>query len=179
MDFKFQPASAEDVEKIYLNCKAVLCACERKHPLLMHDELTALFAQIKNNLACYSVVKYMGEVVGNYCFRRSGDHMMIEHICIDSFYRCRGACTQILRRCISATELPIIAEVYAINTGAVSVLRTNGFVISEWIDDNKFMMVYKNDEGFSMGDMSQNQRISEFIKSSIKPSRRRQKKITP
>lgn len=171
MEVKFLPATRDDIEKIYFDMKAVMCAYEQKHVLMLEDELMALYNRIKANLSYYRIVRYMGNSVGHFCFRETDGHMVIEDICIDNYFRYKGACTQILRKCISETELPIVAEMYATNTAAVSVFRTNGFIIKEWINDRKFVMIYKNDQPFSGGDFSVDQRISDFIKNSVKPEK--------
>ncbi len=144
MELKYVPATLGDVDEIYFCLKEVLLFHE---PYLSDPEsaFMRLYRRIKDNISEYTLVKSNGEMAAFFCFRKDGDMMKLEDIYVFQHHRYKGIATMIIRRCISETELPIKAEIYANNPYAVLLFRHHAFVLSEWLDKRRYIAVNQND----------------------------------
>lgn len=115
--------------------------------------------------------------MGHYYFHPYKDGMMVEDIFIEYNYRYCGACSSILRRCISETELPVYAPIYGNNVLSVSVFRSHGFVVDEWINHYKVIMVYDNTEPFDYANYATRERISDWMRESYVEYQKRKARI--
>ncbi len=168
MEFKFLPADEEDVTDIYMRVRTVMLTFEvgRADAFTLEPEFVKQYKKIRSNYAEYKVLKYDGVKAGYYYFHAYKDGMMIEDIYIEQKFRYQGACSSILRRCISETEKPIYAEVYGTNVAALSILRKYGFVVDEWLNHYKVMMKYDNKTPFRYPMQSTEQNLSDWMRES-------------
>lgn len=143
MELKYIPATSDDVDEIYSCLKEVLLFCE---PYLADPEsaLMNLYRRIKDNITHYTLVKYNSERAAFFYFHKDGDFMKIEDIYVFEHLRCEGIATEVLRHCMSATELPIKAEIYSNNLYAVSLFRHHAFTLREWVDKRRYIAVNQN-----------------------------------
>lgn len=143
MELKYVPATLDDVDEIFSCLKEVLLLRE---PYLADPEsaLMQLYRRIKDNIAEYTLVKYNGERAAFFYFHKDGDMMKLEDIYVLQHLRYKGIATTILRRCMSETELPIKAEIYASDPYAVSLFRHHAFTLSEWLDKRRYVAVNQN-----------------------------------
>lgn len=172
LEIKFIPAAEEDIERIYLRTRDVMAWYERGGCSGLEPRLMEVYRRIQSNLRDYRVIKFQGHKVGHFCFRLADGAMVIEDLFIEPDFRCNGAATQIVRKCISETELPIRIETYILNIGAVSLFRNNGFSITEHLDDRRCIMVCKNDKPFDPHEYRTYSGILDYIEASYTPPKR-------
>lgn len=145
MDLKFISPAADDADKVYYY---LANSFKYYNPDMTNyeSEFTQIYRRVKDNFDSYNLVKYDGEKAAYYYFHEYGDFMMLEDIHVLSRFRNHGIGSTIIRRCLSATERPICAELYYHNVYARSLFRHNGFVITEQIDARRCMVVNKNND---------------------------------
>ena len=144
MELKYVPATPDDVDEIFSCLKEVLLFRE---PYLADHEnaLMQLYRRIKDNITEYALVKYNGERAAFFYFHKDGDMMKLEDFYVFQHLRYKGIATAILRRCMSETERPIKAEIYASDPYAFSLFRHHAFKLSEWLDKRRYIAVNQND----------------------------------
>lgn len=144
MELKFVSAAPDSIEEIYSCLRELHLFCE---PYIADEEaaLMEIYRRVRDNIGEYTLVKCNGRPAAFFYFHEDSGMMKIEDLYVFAEFRCKGIATSILRRCMSETELPIKAELYANNRYAVSLFQHHGFTKTEWIDGRRYVAVNNND----------------------------------
>ena len=144
MDLQYEPAGTEDIESIFQANQSMIDQYENIEQIDYQRVLAWVRRKIETHIAEYARVLEAGTPVGYcYCHETAGQ-MEIDDLWISPPYRNRGIGTEIIRKCIGGTSLPVMLYVFIRNTKAVALYQRLGFQIVENIKDSRYIMVRRN-----------------------------------
>ena len=147
MELKFVRASSEDIEDLYFRLKETLMYYQ-PYDNDLEPELTRIYKRLKTHISDYTLVKYRGEKAAYYYFHEENGKMRIDDLYVLQRFRGRGIGSSVLRRCMSETELPIIAELYDADIRSMSLFRHHAFLRTDQLTIRKCIMENKNSEPY-------------------------------
>lgn len=147
MELKFVRASVEDIEELYFRLKEAVVT-NQPYENDIEPELTCIYSRLKAHISDYTLVKYCGEKAAYFYFHEENGKMRLEDLYVFKHFRGRGIGSSILRRCMSETELPIIAELYNADFLAISLFKHHAFVRTGQLYSRKCIMENKNSDPY-------------------------------
>lgn len=136
----YLPAKEEDIPVIFAQSKALVDSYEDLTLINYPKVMEWLERKIRANIAQYTCVKLGDRNVGYYrlCFEEN-------RVELDDFYvlpefRNMGIGTQILKKCLCDTDMPMYLYVFTANAGAISLYRRHGFAVSDQVSATRLIM---------------------------------------
>ena len=140
MELKYKPARNMDIEPIFKLNKALIDEYENIEIIDYQKVLLWVRNKIETHIQEYIYVMFNGKKVGYYYFHHTDGKMEIDDLYVFPQYRNMGIGTEILKKCISETNLPIFLYVFASNKRAIALYQRLGFEITETIKGSRYIM---------------------------------------
>lgn len=143
MDIKYKPASNMDIEPIFKLNKTLIDEYENIEIIDYQKVLSWVRNKIETHIQEYICVMLNGEKVGYYYFHHADGKMEVDDLYVFPQYQNMGIGSEILKKCISETNLSIFLYVFANNKRAVALYQRLGFDITETIKNSRYIMQLK------------------------------------
>lgn len=140
MEIKYKPADNTDIEPVFKLNKALIDEYENIEAIDYQKVLLWVQNKIETHIQEYICVTFNGKKVGYYYFHHTDGKMEIDDLYVFPHYRNMGIGTEILKKCISETNLPIFLYVFANNKRAITLYQRLGFQVTEIINDSRYIM---------------------------------------
>lgn len=140
MNIKYKPADKTDIEPIFKLNKALIDEYENMAIIDYQKVLSWVRNKIETHIQEYECVVFNEKKVGYYYFNDADGKMEIDDFYIFSQYQNMGIGTEILKKCISETDLPIFLYVFANNKRAIAFYQKLGFQVTEIIKGSRYIM---------------------------------------
>lgn len=140
MDLKYKPADNTDIELVFELNKALIDEYENIAAIDYQKVLSWVRNKIEMRIEEYICVTLNEKKAGYYYFHHADGKMEIDDLYIFPQYRNMGIGTEILKKCLSETNLPIFLYVFANNKKAVALYQKFGFQITEVIKGSRYIM---------------------------------------
>lgn len=140
MDIKYKSADKSDIEPIFKLNKALIDAYENIEMIDYKKVLSWEQKKLESHIQEYTCVMLNEKKVGYYYFHQAEEKMEIDDLYVFPQYRNIGIGTEILKKCISETNLPIFLYVFVKNRGAVALYQRLGFQVTEIIKGSRYIM---------------------------------------
>lgn len=140
MDIKYKSANNMDIEPIFKLNKALIDQYENIEIIDYQKVLSWVRNKIETHIQEYICVMFNEKKVGYYYFHHTDGKMEVDDLYVFPQYQNMGIGTEILKKCISETSLPIFLYVFASNKRAVALYQRLGFEITEIIKSSRFIM---------------------------------------
>lgn len=150
MEITYQKATDADIEPIYALCRALIDTYEDIGLIDYLKVLRWVHEKIRHAIGEYTVVYANGEKSGYYHFFKNGDGVYeLDDLYVFEPFQNRGIGTQVLRRCCSEVNEPVMLYAFKENRRAVSLYRRMGFEIIKTVHETRYVMQYdvKRGEG--------------------------------
>ena len=140
MNIRYENATTCDIEIIFQLNKKLIEKYEDISKIDYKKVLEWVRKKIESNINEYTCIFENDNKVGYFYFHKVEEKMEVDDLYIFKEYRNRGIGTEILKKCISETNLPIFLYVFTKNTKAVSLYEKLGFKVVENIKDSRYVM---------------------------------------
>ncbi|MDU1412306.1 MAG: GNAT family N-acetyltransferase [Clostridium sp.] len=140
MNIRYENATTCDIEIIFQLNKTLIEKYEDISKIDYKKVLEWVRKKIESNINEYTCIFENDNKVGYFYFHKVEEKMEVDDLYIFKEYRNRGIGTEILKKCISETNLPIFLYVFTKNTKAVSLYEKLGFKVVENIKDSRYVM---------------------------------------
>ena len=140
MNIKYKPADKTDIELIFELNKALIDEYENIEAIDYQKVLSWVRNKIETHIHEYICVMLNEKKVGYFYFHDADGKMEIDDFYVFPQYRNMGIGTEILKNCISETDLPIFLYVFANNKGAIAFYQKLGFQVTEIIKGSRYIM---------------------------------------
>lgn len=140
MNIKYKPADKTDIEPIFELNKALIDEYENIEAIDYQKVLSWVRNKIEAHIQEYICVVLDEKKVGYYYFHDADGKMEIDDFYVFPQYRNMGIGTEILKKCISETDLPIFLYVFANNKRAIAFYQKLGFQVTEFIKGSRYIM---------------------------------------
>ena len=127
MELQFEPATAEDVETVFAQCKNLIDAYESVSEEDYRSILLWVTKKLKENIERYTRIRWNGEPVGYYCLREIDGKMELDDFYVLEPYRGKRIGSAVLEVCLSSASMPVFLYVFVKNTGAIRLYQRFGF----------------------------------------------------
>lgn len=140
MDIEYKPADRTDVEPIFNLNKALIDEYENIEMIDYEKVLSWVQRKIETHIQEYICVSFDNKKVGYYYFHHTEEKMEIDDLYVFPQYQNMGIGTEILKKCISETNLPVFLYVFANNERAIALYHKFGFRVTEVIKGSRYIM---------------------------------------
>lgn len=141
MTLTYQKAAIEDIDSIYTLCKSLIEKYEDPTQINLEKVLSWVRRKIEKQLDQYTVVFADGQKAGYYHLYRNDDNRMeLDDLYVFPAFQNQGIGTEIIKKCLSEAQEPVILYVFVKNTGAVSLYQRLGFKVIETLGSTRFIM---------------------------------------
>lgn len=141
MEITYQKATDADIEPIYALCRALIDTYEDIGRIDYLKVLRWVHEKIRRAIGEYTVIYANGEKAGYYHFFKNGDGVYeLDDLYVFEPFQNRGIGTQVLRRCCSAVNEPVMLYAFKENRRAVSLYRRMGFEIIKTVHETRYVM---------------------------------------
>lgn len=145
MEITYKEAAADDVEPIYMLCKRLIDDYEDTKSIDYEKVLNWVFKKIQRSIGEYSVVYADGQKAGYYHFYKNADgEYELDDLYIFPEYQSRGIGTNIIKKCCSSVDAPVLLYVFIKNKRALSLYEKLGFEVVKTVGGTRYIM--KNDK---------------------------------
>jgi ribosomal protein S18 acetylase RimI-like enzyme len=135
----FPPIRREGQPIFKLN-KALIDEYENIGTIDYQKVLSWVRNKIETHIQEYICIMSNEKKVGYFYFHRKNEEMEINDLYIFLQYQGMGIGTEILKKCISETKLPIFLYVFVNNKRAVALYQKLGFQVTEIIKGTRYIM---------------------------------------
>lgn len=146
MVISFQPADEKDIGRIYTLSKDLIDRYEDIETIDYDKVLVWVHRKIVNHIDSYTRILSDGQHAGYYRLCPAGDMMELDDLYIFPEFQRQGIGTQVIRKCCSETNLPIMLYVFSKNTRALALYERLGFNITEAVGSSRYIMVRTPEE---------------------------------
>lgn len=146
MAIAFQPADEKDIDRIYALSKDLIDRYEDMETIDYDKVLVWVRRKITNHIGSYTRILSDGQQAGYYRLCPAGSMMELDDLYIFPEFQGKGIGTQVIRKCCSETNLPIMLYVFSRNTRALSLYTRLGFTITEAVGSSRYIMVRTPEE---------------------------------
>lgn len=141
MTLSYKKAEKEDIERIFLLSKKLVDDYENVDRIDYDRVLKWLRRKIEDSFFEYTAVYADSREAGYYHFFLNEDGKYE----LDDFYifpehRNLGIGSEIIEKCCSSVNKPVMLYVFVKNTRAIALYKRHGFSITETIDDSRYIM---------------------------------------
>lgn len=140
MNLIYVPAQVRDIEPLFQLNKDLIDHYENRSQIDYSKVLSWVLNKIKNHISEYTCIFLANQKVGYYRFHSVNEKMELDDIYIFPPYQDQGIGSEIIRKCIAETDLPIFLYVFIKNTKAVSLYKKLGFQIVETVRESRYIM---------------------------------------
>lgn len=140
MNLTYVPAEVRDIEPLFQLSKDLIDHYENISQIDYSKVLSWVLNKIEKHISEYTCVFLTNQKVGYYRFHSVDRKMELDDIYILPPYQNQGIGSEIIRKCIAQTGLPIFLYVFIKNTKAVSLYKKLGFQITETISESRYIM---------------------------------------
>lgn len=140
MDINYKHADETDIEPIFMLNKALIDEYENIEMIDYQKVLSWIQKKIETHIQEYICVMFNEKKVGYYYLHYTEGKIEIDDLYVFPQYRKMGIGTEILKKCISKTNLPIFLYVFANNKRAITLYRKLGFQVTEIIKGSRYIM---------------------------------------
>lgn len=140
MNLIYAPAEVRDIEPLFQLSKDLIDHYENISQIDYSKVLSWVLNKIEKHISEYTCIFLGNQKVGYYRFHSVDRKMELDDIYILPPYQNQGIGSEIIRKCIAETSLPIFLYVFIKNTKAVSLYKKLGFRITETIRESRYIM---------------------------------------
>lgn len=140
MDLIYVPAEESDIEPLFQFNKDLIDRYEDISRIDYSKVLSWVLDKLKKHIGEYTCVCLNDQKAGYYHFHRVDRKMELDDLYLFPPYRNRGIGSEIIRKCVAETDLPIFLYVFVRNAGAVSLYKKLGFHITETVRETRYIM---------------------------------------
>lgn len=141
MNITYSRATSSDIAQIYLLCKQLIDAYENVESIDYDKVLKWVQKKIETSINEYTAVYADGKKAGYYHFYKNEDgEYEIDDLYIFDNFQSKGIGTEIIKKCCSSVDEPVMLYVFINNKRAVSLYKRLGFEIVETIRDSRYIM---------------------------------------
>lgn len=140
MNLIYVPAENKDIEPLFQLNKYLIDRYENISQIDYSRVLTWVLNKIEKNISEYTCIFRDNQKVGYYRFHSADGKMELDDIHILSPYQNQGIGSEVIRKCIAETDLPIFLYVFVKNTKAIFLYKKLGFQIKETVSDTRYIM---------------------------------------
>lgn len=134
------PAETSDIEPLFQLNKDLIDRYENISEIDYSKVLSWVLNKLKTHINEYTCIFCDNQKVGYYHFHPVDRKMELDDLYIFPPYQSKGIGSEIIRKCIVETNLPIFLYVFIKNTKAVSLYKRLGFQITKTIGDSRYIM---------------------------------------
>ncbi len=136
----FAPASVEDVQLIFAQCKELVDAYEDTASIPYEKVLNWLKEKIHQNIAEYVKICRNGETVGFYRLSFVDGEAELDDLYILPAFRGQGIGTSVLEKCIAEVDTPMFLYVFRRNEGAIRLYKRFGFAPAQDVSETRMIL---------------------------------------
>ena len=141
MTLSYSPARPEDIDQIYLLCKALIQQYEQLDAIDFPKVLRWVRQKIESSIGEYTVLWADGIKAGCYHFYRNEDGLLeLDDLYLFPPFQNQGIGTAVIQKCCASTTEPILLYVFARNTRAVALYERLGFQITATVHQTRYIM---------------------------------------
>ena len=140
LELTFAPASAEDVQLIFAQCKALVDAYEDTADIPYEKVLRWLEDKIRQNIAQYVKICKNDETVGFYRLSCSDGETELDDFYILPPFRGRGIGARVLEKCVAEVDTPMFLYVFKRNEGAICLYKRFGFGYAQDVSETRMIL---------------------------------------
>lgn len=140
MNLIYGPAEENDIEPLFQFNKDIIDHYEDVSKIDYSKVLSWVRNKLQKHIGEYTCVCLNNQKAGYYHFCPVDRKMELDDLYLFPQYRNRGIGSEIIRKCVAGTDLPIFLYVFKKNTGAVSLYQKFGFRITETVCGTRYIM---------------------------------------
>lgn len=144
MTLSYSPAQPEDIDQIYLLCKALIQQYEQLDAIDFPRVLRWVRQKLETSIGEYAVIHADGQKAGYYHFYRNEDGLLeLDDLYLFPPFQNQGIGTAVIQKCCASSTEPILLYVFARNTRAVALYERLGFQIAATVHQTRYIMRYE------------------------------------
>ncbi len=137
----YEKAEICDIERIYCLCKQLIDDYENIDRIDYEKVMKWVRRKIESSIDEYTAVYVSGEKAGYYHFYQNEDgEYEIDDLYIFSEYQNRGIGTEIIKKCCSSVNAPVMLYVFVKNEKAVALYQRLGFKVIRTVNGSRYVM---------------------------------------
>lgn len=140
LELSFAPASVEDVQLIFAQCKELVDAYEDTASIPYEKVLSWLEEKIRQNIAEYVRISNKGETVGFYRLSCTDEETELDDFYILPAFRGQGIGSAVLKKCILEANTPMFLYVFKRNEGAIRLYKRFGFAPAQDVSETRMIL---------------------------------------
>ena len=143
MKLHYEKAKDTDIELLY-ECNRELVNRYEDMETIDYDRVMQWIRQkLQKHIREYTCVTAEGVPVAYFHFYPAGQKMELDDLYVMPAFRNQGFGTEILKKCLAETPLPVFLYVFAENKGAVALYERMGFRVVERVSKTRLVMEYE------------------------------------
>ena len=147
MKLTYKTSTIKDIPSIYQLCKKLIDDYENIEQIDYDKVLNWIKEKIENKIDEYTTIYVDGKKAGYYHFYKNEDNEYeIDDLYVFQEFQNKGIGTEIVNKCCSLVNEPIILYVFIKNKKAVSLYKKLGFEIIKTINNSRYIMKRMNKE---------------------------------
>lgn len=136
----YESAEIRDIKPLFLLNKGLIDSYEDISQIDYSKVLSWIMNKIEKHISEYTCILLNHQKIGYYRFHSVDSKMELDDLYILPPYQNQGIGSEIIRKCIAETSLPIFLYVFIKNTKAVSFYKKFGFQVRETIGESRYIM---------------------------------------
>lgn len=136
----YEPADRTDIDALFALNRALILQYEDLSSLQPEEVLRWVHRKLAKRITEYTRILVNGKKAGYFHFAPSGGKMELDDLYVFPMFRGQGVGTQVIRRCLAQTHLPVFLYVFNGNTRAIALYSRLGFTLREAVGDTRCMM---------------------------------------
>ena len=147
MKITYTKSKAEDIETIYQLNKQLIHDYETMETIEYDKIMAWIRRKLETCIDEYTTIYVDGEKAGYYHFYQNEDAQYeLDDLYIFPEFQNQGIGSQVIRKCCSSVNEPVILYVFVKNHRAVSLYKRFGFEIVRTIKDSRYIMKKSKDD---------------------------------
>lgn len=137
----YEKATTYDIAPIYRLCKQLIDRYENTDLIDYDKVLKWVHRKIETSIDEYTAVYVTHKKAGYFHFFQNEDgEYEIDDLYIFPEYRNQGIGSEVIRKCISSVNAPVMLYVFIKNEKAVALYQRLGFEIVQIVNDSRYIM---------------------------------------